>query len=215
MHGLSNGDNISDLRWPLKAKVKLWKFWSQISQERYAIERKCQDKLDRKSCMGFRMVKIFLISGDLLKSKVKVKRPPPPIIEEHCLIPDYSRYAHSKPTQNSGWSPAGCIGCRDVLSAATKLRRLALCAFINSVNSFRFLAGHWYNCIPRKQHNIILSSLGSQIEAIYFLFLKYMGPSIKYVTLFLMIFDPPSPCHKLSQILDPPPKSMSHFWTKS
>ena len=29
------------------------------------------------------------------------------------------------------------------------------------------------------------------------------GPSIKYVTLFLMIFDPPSPCHKLSQILDP------------
>ena len=37
-----------------------------------------------------------------------------------------------------------------------------------------------------------------------------MGPSIKYVTLFLMIFDPPPPCHKLSQILDPP-KSMSHF----
>ena len=30
-----------------------------------------------------------------------------------------------------------------------------------------------------------------------------MGPSIKYVTLYLMIFDPPSPCHKLSQILDP------------
>ena len=30
------------------------------------------------------------------------------------------------------------------------------------------------------------------------------GPSIKYVTLFLMIFDPlPPPCHKLSQILDP------------
>ena len=28
------------------------------------------------------------------------------------------------------------------------------------------------------------------------------GPSIKYVTLFLMIFDP-LPCHKLSQILDP------------
>ena len=26
-------------------------------------------------------------------------------------------------------------------------------------------------------------------------------------------FNPPSPCHKLSQILDPP-KSMSHFWTK-
>ena len=27
---------------------------------------------------------------------------------------------------------------------------------------------------------------------------------MKYVTLFLMIFDPPPPCHKLSQILDPP-----------
>ena len=30
------------------------------------------------------------------------------------------------------------------------------------------------------------------------------GPSIKHVTLFLMIFDP-LPCHKLSQILDPLP----------
>ena len=29
-----------------------------------------------------------------------------------------------------------------------------------------------------------------------------------------MIFDSPSPCHKLSQIFDPP-KSMSRFWTKS
>ena len=29
---------------------------------------------------------------------------------------------------------------------------------------------------------------------------------MKYVTLFWMIFDPlPPPCHKLSQILDPPP----------
>ena len=37
-----------------------------------------------------------------------------------------------------------------------------------------------------------------------------LGPSIKYVTLFLMIFDPPSPCHEQSKILDPP-KSMSHF----
>ena len=42
------------------------------------------------------------------------------------------------------------------------------------------------------------------------------GPSIKYVTLFLMIFDPPPPvtnCHKSWN--PPPPKSMSHFWTKS
>ena len=45
--------------------------------------------------------------------------------------------------------------------------------------------------------------------------LRHKGPSIKYVTLFLMIFYPLSPpCHKLSKILDPP-KSMSHFWTKS
>ena len=40
-----------------------------------------------------------------------------------------------------------------------------------------------------------------------------LSMSIKYVTLFLTIFDPPPPCHKLSQILDPL-KSMSHFWTK-
>ena len=38
-----------------------------------------------------------------------------------------------------------------------------------------------------------------------------IGTSIKYVTLFLMIFDPPSPCHKLSQILDlPPPLKVCH-----
>ena len=28
-------------------------------------DRKCQWKLDRKSCMGFRMMEIFLTSGDL------------------------------------------------------------------------------------------------------------------------------------------------------
>ena len=41
------------------------------------------------------------------------------------------------------------------------------------------------------------------------------GPSIKYVTLFLMIFDPPP--LPLSQTVTNlgPPKSMSHFWTKS
>ena len=36
---------------------------SRISQERYEIERKCQWKLDSKSYLGFRMVKIFLTSG--------------------------------------------------------------------------------------------------------------------------------------------------------
>ena len=35
---------------------------------------------------------------------------------------------------------------------------------------------------------------------------KSWRPPIKYVTLFLMIFDPPSHCHKLSQILEPPLK---------
>ena len=32
--------------------------------------------------------------------------------------------------KNSEWSLAGCIGCCSVLSAATKLRKLAFCAFI-------------------------------------------------------------------------------------
>ena len=37
------------------------------------------------------------------------------------------------------------------------------------------------------------------------------GPSIKYVTLFFDDFwPPPSPCHKLSQILDPPPLKVCH-----
>src|SRR6218665_3177594 len=37
-----------------------------------------------------------------------------------------------------------------------------------------------------------------------------MGPSIKYVTLFLANFDPPSPCHTLSHIPGPP-QSTSHI----
>ena len=36
------------------------------------------------------------------------------------------------------------------------------------------------------------------------------GPSIKYVTLFLMIFDPPFPLSQTVTNLGPP-KSMSHF----
>ena len=43
--------------------------------------------------MGFRIVKIFLISGDLLKSKVKVK-PPKKKIEEHFYS---SVHSHSNP----------------------------------------------------------------------------------------------------------------------
>ena len=37
---------------------------SRISRKRYEIERKCEQKLDRKSYMDFRMVEIFLTSGD-------------------------------------------------------------------------------------------------------------------------------------------------------
>src|SRR6218665_1512218 len=37
-----------------------------------------------------------------------------------------------------------------------------------------------------------------------------MGPSIKYVTLFLANFDSPSPCHTLSHIRGPP-ESTSHL----
>src|SRR6218665_2712367 len=39
---------------------------------------------------------------------------------------------------------------------------------------------------------------------------SYMGLSIKYVTLFLANFDPPSPCHTLSNIPGPP-KNTSHI----
>ena len=42
---------------------------SNISQKRYEIERKCQWKLDRKSCIGFRRLKIFLTPGDLWRSR--------------------------------------------------------------------------------------------------------------------------------------------------
>src|SRR6218665_1752294 len=38
----------------------------------------------------------------------------------------------------------------------------------------------------------------------------HMGPSIKYVMLFLPNFDPPPPCHTLSHIPGPP-KSTSHI----
>src|SRR6218665_2416395 len=39
-----------------------------------------------------------------------------------------------------------------------------------------------------------------------------MGPSIKYVTLFLANFDP-SPCHTLSHIPGPPRKYVTHLGT--
>jgi len=74
------------------------------------------------------MVKIILISSDLLKSKVKVNLPPQKK-EEHLFqttIDMHIKNSH----KSSGWSFADCIGCCSVLSAATKLRWLALCAFI-------------------------------------------------------------------------------------
>ena len=79
MYGLSNGEHIFDLTWPLKVKSQ-----GQTPQ-----------KLRNTS------------------------------------IPIYNRYTHSNNLhKNSGWSLAGCIGCSNVLSAAAKLRRLALCGFI-------------------------------------------------------------------------------------
>ena len=38
MYGLSNGENIFELGWPLKVKVKAWQLWNQISEKRYEIE---------------------------------------------------------------------------------------------------------------------------------------------------------------------------------
>ena len=63
---------ISDDLLRSKVEVKPYKLWSRISWKRYALERKCQQKLDKEFSMGIRMVKIFLTSGDLWKSKVKV-----------------------------------------------------------------------------------------------------------------------------------------------
>ena len=84
MHGLSNSENIFDLKWPLKVKGQ----------------------------------------GQAPPPKKKKKK------FRNTFIPVYNRYTHSKPTQKSGWSLAGCIGWCKMLSAATKLWRLALCAFI-------------------------------------------------------------------------------------
>ena len=73
MYGLSNGTNIFDLRLLSRVNLRvrgqgqtLKTLKSNISvTKRYEIERKCQWKLDRKLCMGFRMAKIFLTSRDL------------------------------------------------------------------------------------------------------------------------------------------------------
>ena len=82
MYGLSNGENISDLRWPLKVKGQgqTPKNWGTL----------------------------------LFQSTIDI----------------HTQLHIQNPHENSGWSLAGCIGCCNVLSAATKLRRLALCAFI-------------------------------------------------------------------------------------
>src|SRR6218665_2465822 len=51
--------------------------------------------------------------------------------------------------------------------------------------------------------------VGHLVDILYgfiWLALRYMGPSIKYVTLFLANFGPPPPCHTLSHIPGAPQK---------
>ena len=67
-----------------------------------------------------------------------------------------------------------------------------------------------YGCVYTT-HNVLFADVNMYIQHTYFVALfipmySSYGPSIKYVTLFLMIFDPLSPCHKLSQIFPPPLK---------
>ena len=97
--------------------------------------------------MGFRMVKISLISGDPLKAKVRVK---PPKIEEHF----YSSL-HSKPTQEQWVVLCRCIGCCNVLSAAIPNSEGS-----HSVRLFMF---HFYNLfiyfIHSPTHAIEISNL--------------------------------------------------------
>src|SRR6218665_2738748 len=50
------------------------------------------------------------------------------------------------------------------------------------------------------------------VYILVFIFID-MGPSIKYVTLFLANFDPPHPCHTLSHIPGPPRKYVTHLGT--
>ena len=68
--------------------------------------------------MGFRMVIIFLISDQTSQK-----------IEALLFQSKIDIHIHN-PHKNSGRTLAGCIGCFNVLSAATKLRSLALYPFI-------------------------------------------------------------------------------------
>ena len=70
----SSCTQCSDRKYSFSSSATSWfrtpnflrsKATDKAAGEWYEIERKCQKKLDRKSCMGFRMVNIFLISGDL------------------------------------------------------------------------------------------------------------------------------------------------------
>ena len=55
-------------------------------------------------------------------------------------------------------------------------------------------------------------SVSEKFSNLFFIFLSYWGPSIKYVTLFLANFYPPLPCHTSSHIPGPiPPESTSHI----
>ena len=58
MYGLSNGMKFFNLRWHLEVKRQgqiLKKFQVKYLKNGTR-EKKCQWKLDKKSCMGFRMV---------------------------------------------------------------------------------------------------------------------------------------------------------------
>ena len=79
-------------------------------------------------------------------SKVEGQGRTPQKIQEHSFQSTIDIHIQN-PHKNSGWSLAGCIGCCNMLSAATKLRRLALCAFIviHSTMAFRKLTWTKYS----------------------------------------------------------------------
>ena len=61
--------------WGLRSKVQVKprKLRSRIFRKQFEIEINCQKKFDRKSCMSFWMVKMFLTSGKHQRSKIKVE----------------------------------------------------------------------------------------------------------------------------------------------
>ena len=150
MYGLSNVKNIFDLRWPLKVKVKPWKLWSQISQKRYEIERKSQWKLDRKSCMGFRMGKIIFISGDLSKSQ-RSRSNSQKLRNTFILV--YNRYTHLKPTQKQWVVPRWLhwlLQCALCCYQTAKARTLGV--YIIELNTGAYKYVYYYYYISERNH---------------------------------------------------------------